>query len=63
MAKKVKEVIALLKENGWEEVRTRGDHHIFFKKGAKRPVVVPGNLNDDMKEGTYHSVLRGAGLK
>lgn len=63
MAKKVKEVIALLKENGWEEVRIRGDHHIFFKKGAKRPVVVPGNLNDDMKEGTYHSVLRGAGLK
>lgn len=63
MVKKVKEVISLLEENGWKKVRTRGDHHIFFKEGAKRPIVVPGNLNDDIKEGTYHSILRGAGLK
>jgi predicted RNA binding protein YcfA (HicA-like mRNA interferase family) len=63
MSKKVKEVIALLEENGWELKRIRGDHRIYYKEGARRPVVVPGNNNDDLKEGTLGSILREAGLK
>ena len=63
MTKKVKEVIVLLEENGWAFVRMRGDHRIYYKKGAKRPVVVPGNLNDDIKDGTLNSILKEAGLK
>mgnify|MGYP003197769573 FL=1 len=63
MTKKVKEVIVLLEENGWAFVRMRGDHRIYYKKGAKRPVVVPGNLNDDLKDGTLNSILKEAGLK
>ena len=63
MTKKVKEVIALLEENEWEHVRTRGDHRIFYRKGARRPIVIPGGLNDDLKEGTLNSILREAGLK
>lgn len=63
MTLKVKQVIALLEENGWEFIRMRGDHRIFYKEGAKRPVVVPGNLSDDLKEGTLNSILKGAGLK
>lgn len=60
---KVKAVIALLEENGWAFVRMRGDHRIYYKKGAKRPIVVPGNFNDDLKDGTLSSILREAGLK
>lgn len=63
MTKKVKEVIVLLEENGWAFVRMRGDHRIYYKKGAKRPIVVPGNLNDDLKDGTLNSILKEAGLK
>ena len=63
MTKKVKEGIDLLDENGWAFVRMRGDHRIYYKKGAKRPVVVPGNLNDDLKDGTLNSILKEAGLK
>jgi predicted RNA binding protein YcfA (HicA-like mRNA interferase family) len=63
MSKKVKEVICLLEENGWELKRIRGDHRIYYKEGARRPVVVPGNNNDDLKEGTLGSILREAGLK
>ena len=63
MTLKVKQVIALLEENGWNFIRMRGDHRIFYKEGAKRPVVVPGNLSDDLKEGTLNSILKGAGLK
>lgn len=60
---KVKEVIQLLEQNGWEYKRTKGDHRIFFRKGARRPIVVPGNLSDDLKDGTLASILREAGLK
>lgn len=60
---KVKAVIALLEENGWTLIRIRGDHRIYNREGAKRPIVVPGNLNDDLKDGTLNSILKGAGLK
>ena len=63
MTKKVKEVIVLLEKNGWTFVRIRGDHRIYCKEGAKRPIVVPGNLNDDLKDGTLNSILKEAGLK
>lgn len=63
MTKKVKEVIVLLEKNGWTFVRIRGDHRIYYKEGAKRPIVVPGNLNDDLKDGTLNSILKEAGIK
>lgn len=63
MTMRVKAVIALLEENGWKFVRMRGDHRIYQKEGAKRPIVVPGNLNDELKDGTLNSILKGAGLK
>lgn len=53
----------LLISNGWKHVRTRGDHHIFTKEGASRPIVVPGNRNDDLAKGTLNSILKAAGLK
>ena len=63
MAKKVKTVIQLLEANGWKHKRTKGDHRIYWKEGARRPVVVPGHLNDDMPEGTWKSIKKGANLK
>ncbi|MBO7070420.1 MAG: type II toxin-antitoxin system HicA family toxin [Bacteroidales bacterium] len=63
MSKKVWEVIDLLEENGWQYLRTRGDHHKFKKPGSKRSVIVPGKRNGDLPEGTYKAILREAGLK
>ncbi len=63
MATKVKDVISVLEGNGWQFVRMRGDHRIYYRKGARRPIVIPGNLNDDVKTGTLSSILREAGLK
>ena len=63
MKKTVRQVIAILEKNGWRYVRTRGDHHIFWKEGARRPIVVAGKLNDDLAEGTLNSIIREAGLK
>ena len=60
---KVKEVIALLEENGWQQVRQKGAHRQFQKPGAKRPIPVSGKLSDDVPKGTLNSILREAGLK
>ena len=63
MTKKVKEVIEMLKEAGWGYISTRGDHHKFYKQGARRPIIVAGKPSDDLKEGTLNSILREAKLK
>lgn len=62
MSKKTKEVISLLEEAGWKHIRTKGDHRVFYKEGARRPIVVPHGLNDDLPIGTLKSILRQAGI-
>lgn len=63
MTKKVREILNLLEQDGWTLVRIRGDHRIYYKEGARRPIVVPGNINDDLAAGTLRSILKEAGLK
>lgn len=63
MTKKVREVIDLLVQNGWRLVRIKGDHRVYYKEGSRRPVVVPGNMNDDLATGTLKSIFKEAGLK
>lgn len=36
-----REIIKVLKANGWEQVATRGDHHQFKKGGVKVTVQHP----------------------
>jgi predicted RNA binding protein YcfA (HicA-like mRNA interferase family) len=55
-----REVIKLLKENGWDCVRISGSHHIFEKDGKIVPVPVHSG---DLKKGTLHSIMKMAGLK
>lgn len=63
MTRKVKEIEELLVSNGWKLVRIRGDHRVYYKNGARRPIIVPGVLNDDLAVGTLNSILKEAGLK
>lgn len=63
MTMKVKQVIELLEANGWIYMGTKGDHHKYFKEGARRPIIIPGNKNDELADGTLQSILREAGLK
>ena len=52
----------MLEDNGWVYKSTKGDHHKFYKPGARRPIIVNGKASDDMKEGTLASILRESGL-
>lgn len=58
MKMKVKAAIEMVKKEGWEHVRTKGDHRVFTKEGAKHAIVIPGHLNDDLTPGTLSSILR-----
>ncbi|RRD73757.1 type II toxin-antitoxin system HicA family toxin [Tannerella forsythia] len=59
--KTVKEVINLLKENGFV-VKTKKGSHIKFEKGGKI-VIVPDHGSKGVEKGTYYNILRQAGLK
>lgn len=58
MKKTVKQVIEMVEADGWVYNRTKGDHRIYVKEGAKRPIVIPGHEKDDMAPGTLGSILR-----
>lgn len=56
-----KELVKLLKKNGWMEVRIEGSHHIM-KKGDKE-ISVPVHGSKSMKKGLLNAILKEAGLK
>lgn len=62
MGKKVREVILLLEMNGWRFVRERGDHKIYSKSGARRPIPIAGKMSREMPPHEYYSILREAGI-
>jgi len=60
---KVKEVLKLLEEDGWSQVRQRGSHRQFKHPTKRGTVTVSGKPNVDVPPGTLNSVLKQAGLK
>jgi predicted RNA binding protein YcfA (HicA-like mRNA interferase family) len=56
-----REIISLLKADGWYEVRSVGDHHQFkhpFKKGV---TTVP-HPRKDLTRKTLNSIMKQSGL-
>ena len=56
----LRETIALLKANGWKNVREGKKHTIFSKPGAKRPIPVKRH---DFDEDDMRDVLKEAGIR
>ena len=57
-----KELLKLLKKNGWYIERIHGSHHILKHKDIKKLIVLPLH-NTDMKPGILSNILHDAGLK
>jgi predicted RNA binding protein YcfA (HicA-like mRNA interferase family) len=56
-----KEIMNVLKANGWKLERINGSHHVFGKPGC-RPVSVPFHGNKDI--GNFAKrILKEAGIK
>ena len=60
---KVREVIKLIEADGWQLIRTRGDHRQYRHPTKPGKVTVPGKLTSTVKPGTLNSILHQAGLK
>lgn len=59
--KSVKYVTDLLKKNGFVMKSQKGSHVKFEKDG--RIVVVPNHGSKGIEKGTYHSILKQAGIE
>jgi predicted RNA binding protein YcfA (HicA-like mRNA interferase family) len=60
---KVREVLRLLRDDGWFSVATRGSHIQLKHPTKSGRVTVAGHPNDDLAPGTLKSILVQAGLK
>lgn len=57
-----RKLIKLLKQDGWEHVRTTGDHW-HFKHPVRPGLVTVTHPKKDIPPGTLSSILKQAGLK
>lgn len=57
-----KELIKLLKKNGFEEIKSNGSHRKLYNDKTKKTVIVPYH-NKELKKGTEQGILKQAGLK
>jgi predicted RNA binding protein YcfA (HicA-like mRNA interferase family) len=57
-----REVIQVLEEDGWQEVRVTGSHH-HFKHPAKSGVVTVPHPKKQIGKGLLNSILKQAKLK
>lgn len=63
MPYKVREVIKLLKKNGFYETRIVGSHHRYTDGKGHNVTVAYHKLSDEFDPKTYNSMMRQAGLK
>lgn len=57
-----KEMVKLLKANGFVEMRQNGSHKVFENKETGKIAIVPFHYKD-LKKGTEQNILKQAGLK
>ena len=62
MIKKVKEMIAIIEEDGWYLDGQRGSHRQFKHVEKSGKVTVAGKPSDDLPHKTVKSILEQAGL-
>jgi predicted RNA binding protein YcfA (HicA-like mRNA interferase family) len=63
MPMKVREVIRLLEQQGWVEMRSKGSHRHFKHPQQAFVVTVPGDTGKELAIGTLNAILKKAGLK
>jgi predicted RNA binding protein YcfA (HicA-like mRNA interferase family) len=59
---KIREILRLLREDGWKLVRQKGSHRQLRHDVKKGTVTVAGKPGDDLHPKTAASILKQAGL-
>jgi predicted RNA binding protein YcfA (HicA-like mRNA interferase family) len=60
---KVREVLKMLKDDGWILARQRGSHRQLKHASKRGLVTVAGKPNDEIAGATLNSIRKQAGLK
>jgi len=60
---KVRDVIKLIKDDGWVLVATRGSHRQFKHPNKPGRVTISGKMGSDVAIGTLGSIYKQARLK
>jgi predicted RNA binding protein YcfA (HicA-like mRNA interferase family)/predicted RNase H-like HicB family nuclease len=60
---KVRDLLRMLTEDGWNLVETKGSHRQFKHPSKPGRVTVAGHPSHDIAPGTLSSILKQAGLK
>ena len=60
---KVKEVIKLLKDEGWYLDHTKGDHRQFKHPTKKGKVTVRGKMSETLEQELLNSIWKQAGWR
>jgi len=63
MTMEVRDLLRLLREDGWFQVGHEGSHRQFKHPVKPGRVTVSGHPSQDMPPGTLNSALKQAGLK
>lgn len=59
----IRDVLRLLRRDGWLIVRTRGSHRQLRHPTKRGTVTVAGRASRDLAPGTLKSILRQAGIE
>lgn len=60
---KAKDLIKLIEKDGWYFERQNGSHKIFKHPHKPGILVIPEHGKEDIKPGTFNSIIKQAGLK
>ena len=62
MPTKVREAIAMIEQDGWYELKSKGSHRQFKHPRKPGRVTIAGKPSDDLAPKTLRSILKQAGL-
>jgi predicted RNA binding protein YcfA (HicA-like mRNA interferase family) len=60
---KIRDIIAIIEDDGWYLVATRGSHRQYKHPEKPGRVTIAGHPGDDLGPGTLNSILKQARLK
>ncbi len=60
---KFKELLRIIQDDGWFQVRINGSHRQFKHSNKKGTVTIAGKPNKDVPKGTLNNILKQALLK
>lgn len=55
-------LVKLLEQNGFYFKRAKGSHQVYYNPITNKTIIVPVHGGKDIKKGTFHAILKQAGI-